>query len=719
MSYIARHFSLTLVCSAVLAGCVAPPAAELKPVVPSPHGKDSVTTIWTEKPGAIAPQLKPRGITETVRSAPLLRAQDRDSESAAKLTLPIEPLSLSTDQMPLNNFINLALGEVLDLNYIVDQALQAKTDPVTLRVSKPVSARRLLGLIEEVLQVNGVALALEDGVIKVIPAEKTRNTVPMLMSGAIQPALRYGKVVEIIPVYYLPLGQAITIAERMVRDSDGTVLMQNNLNAIMVVAKKEEIDRLHQLLAEVDVPNRVASHLTVLQPSYLSLEELTTDLVKALDAAGVPVTMGKGMNGVVLVPMSNNTLLVTASTRAWLDYTRDWAKRLDKPRPTGGSDGVYAYFLKNTKVADTWPVVSSIFGNGETNTQQKEPGVDLLAEAEKAREAQNSTGTARASDRELSSEPGNRGRAIPKSNNVQTMSVMTDQYRVVVDAKRNAIIFSGRYGDYQRLIELLQFVDQRPRQVLLQAVIAEVKLTNDSSLGFEWNVNKGDITGGTSGLIQQTGNLNLAGVFGDVTAKFAAALSEGNAKVLSSPRLVVLDQETASIKIGDQIVVKTGEISNGSSGNDPQVTTSYKYIDTGLSLEITPSINDDGLIEMVISQEISSVSAGGGDTPPINRRAVQSKLLADSGKTVYLGGLLSQSNTNNEEKVPLLGDIPLLGNLFKYQTKKTEKTELVLLITPYVITSKEEAEFYTDQFRTLSGWDPMPKRSQSDAGLDR
>ncbi|TNI87488.1 secretin [Aeromonas salmonicida] len=621
--------------------------------------------------------------------------------------------------MPLNNFINLALGEVLDLNYIVDQALQAKTDPVTLRVSKPVSARRLLGLIEEVLQVNGVALALEDGVIKVIPAEKTRNTVPMLMSGAIQPALRYGKVVEIIPVYYLPLGQAITIAERMVRDSDGTVLMQNNLNAIMVVAKKEEIDRIHQLLAEVDVPNRVASHLTVLQPSYLSLEELTTDLVKALDAAGVPVTMGKGMNGVVLVPMSNNTLLVTASTRAWLDYTRDWAKRLDKPRPTGGSDGVYAYFLKNTKVADTWPVVSSIFGNGETNTQQKEPGVDLLAEAEKAREAQNSTGTARASDRELSSEPGNRGRAIPKSNNVQTMSVMTDQYRVVVDAKRNAIIFSGRYGDYQRLIELLQFVDQRPRQVLLQAVIAEVKLTNDSSLGFEWNVNKGDITGGTSGLIQQTGNLNLAGVFGDVTAKFAAALSEGNAKVLSSPRLVVLDQETASIKIGDQIVVKTGEISNGSSGNDPQVTTSYKYIDTGLSLEITPSINDDGLIEMVISQEISSVSAGGGDTPPINRRAVQSKLLADSGKTVYLGGLLSQSNTNNEEKVPLLGDIPLLGNLFKYQTKKTDKTELVLLITPYVITSKEEAEFYTDQFRILSGWDPMPKRSQSDAGLDR
>lgn len=712
MSAMARRFSLTLICSAVLAGCAATPKVELQPVMESQNSGLVSTTILAEKKKTNTYTNSVPQITQSVRSAPLLRSQDRDSVGAAKLVLPKDTLSLSADKMPINNFINLALGEVLELNYIVDQSLQNKTEPVTLRLSKPVDARRLLGLVEEVLQVNGVALALEDGVVKVIPAEKTANAIPTIVSGTVQPALRYGKVVEIIPVFYLPLGQATTLAERMVKESNGTVLMQNNLNALMVIAKRDEIDQLQKILAEVDVPNRVASHLAVVQPSFLTLEELTADLVKALDAASVPVSLDKGVNGVVLVPMSNNTLLVTASTQAWLEYTRDWVRRLDKPRPTGGSDGVYAYFLKNTKVADTWAVVSSIFGDGNSSSSQKEPGEDLLAAAEQVRDQQNTTGTARASDRSLSSEPGNRGAIAPKKTNAQTMSVMTEQYRVVVDAKRNALIFSGRYSDYQRLVELLQFVDQRPRQVLLQAVIAEVKVTNDSSLGFEWNIAKGDITGGTTGLIGKTGNLNLNGVFGDVTAKFSAALSEGNAKVLSSPRLVVLDQETASIKIGDQIVVKTGEISNGSTGSgDPQVTTSYKYIDTGLSLEITPSINDDGLIEMSISQEISSVSAGGGDTPPINRRAVQSKLLADSGKTVYLGGLLSQNKTDNEEKVPLLGDIPILGSLFKYQTNKHEKTELVLLITPFVITSKEEADFYTDQFRTLSGWDPMPKRN--------
>ncbi|MGN4980322.1 secretin [Aeromonas dhakensis] len=706
MSAIARRFSLTLVCSAVLAGCAANPTVEMQAVVASKNSSIVSNTILAEKKSDKHAN-SALSITQSVRSAPLLRSQDRDSVGAAKLVLPTDMLSLSADKMPINDFVNLALGEVLELNYIVDQSLQSKTEPVTLRVTKPIDARRLLGLVEEVLQVSGVALALEDGVVKVIPAEKTANAIPTLVSNAVKPTLRYGKVVEIIPIYYLPMNQALTLVERMIPSrNDGSILVQNSLNAIMVVAKREEIDRIHQLLTELDVPNRVSSNMTVIQPSFMTLEELTADLVKALEAAGVPVSVNKGLNGVVLVPMSNNTLLVTASTRAWLDYTQDWARRLDKPRPTSGGDGVYAYAMKNTKVADTWAVVSSIFGNGQSNANNA--GADLLKAAQQ--QAQQDVGTAKASQQSLSA-PGNRGYQSSASGAAQNTSVITDKYRVVIDSKRNAIIFSGRYSDYQRLVELLDFVDQRPRQVLLQAVIAEVKVTNDSSLGFEWNVTKGDITGGTTGLIGKTGNLNLNGVFGDVTAKFSAALSEGNAKVLSSPRLVVLDQETASINIGDQIVVKTGEISNGGSGGDPQLTTSYKYIDTGLTLEITPSINDDGLIEMTISQEISSVSAGGGDTPPINRRAVQSKLLADSGKTVYLGGLLSQSKTDNEEKVPLLGDIPVLGSLFKYQTKKHEKTELVLLITPFVITSKEEADFYTDQFRTLSGWDPMPKRN--------
>ena len=141
MSAMARRFSLTLACSAVLTGCVATPTVGVQPVIESQNSSVVPTTILAEK--KINKQFgSAQNITQSVRSAPLLRSQDRNSVGAAKLVLPTDTLSLSVDKMPINNFINLALGEVLELNYIVDQSLQNKTDPVTLRVTKPVDARR-------------------------------------------------------------------------------------------------------------------------------------------------------------------------------------------------------------------------------------------------------------------------------------------------------------------------------------------------------------------------------------------------------------------------------------------------------------------------------------------------------------------------------------------------------------------------------------------------
>ena len=693
----ASKFSLSLLASLVLFGCTSYQPQTLTTVSVAPNDRQNSVTLVSEIRGE--EKLRPSATTsQSVRSAPLLRIKDKNVSQAQKLALPATDVTLNADQLPLNSFVNLALGDVLDLNYIVDQELANNAQPVTLRVNNPVSAQRMLGLVEEVLQVNGVALALEDGVIKVIPASKTQDASAALLSSSVKPLLRYGNVAEIIPVYYLPLSQAMELAERTVRDNKGSVLMQSNLNSMMVIGRQDDIKKVHDLLAELDVPNRVSSNMTVVTPAYVTLEDMMKDLQNALEASGVPVSVGKGTNGVVLVPMSNNTLLVTASTRQWLGYAQDWVRRLDKPKPVSGGDGVYAYFMKNTKAADAWSVVSAIFGDGQVGSAGPQ-GEDLIAAAEQVAE-QNSTGA-----RATNTEPGNRGFQSSNQGQAASQSVITDEYRVVIDNKRNAIIFTGRFDEYQRLEELLEFVDRRSRQVLLQAVVAEIQLSNDNSLGVEWNINKGDITGGTAGLIQ-AGNLNLTGIFGDVTARFAAALETGDAKVLSSPRIIALDQETASINIGQQIAVKTGEINTGT--NNAEVVNSFKYVDVGITLEITPSINENGLVELAISQEVSSPGAGGGDTPPINTRSLQTRLLADSGDTVYMGGLISQNIANNESKVPILGDIPGLGYLFKYQTQRESTTELVLLVTPYVINSREEANFYTEQFRVLTGWEPMP-----------
>lgn len=694
------RLAASLLCLSALSGCAMfTPLPEIKQVTPPDRDEQSSFTLVAQGQSssqALTQSNKTAEFSQTVRSAPLLRASQRDVIPPS-LNLPKQAVSINADGLPLNHFIHLALGEVLELNYLVDQDLADKASPVTLRVNQPVSAERMLGLVEEVLQLNQVALALENDIIKVIPASKSSNVTPSLMQQSLQPVLRYGNVAQIIPVYYLPISQAANLANQVMRDQQaqgGQVLTQHTLNSLMIVGRQDSINKIEDLLAQLDVPNKVATHMAIIRPRFTTAPTLASQLRLTLESASIPVSLNRGAHGVVLVPLSDENLLITASTQAWLDYTQEWIGQLDVAKPIQGSQGIYAYYMQNTKAEDAWQVVSAIFGDGDTSKAEAKPGVDLLQAAQQAQ---------RNNPTEQGVTPGNIGfQALPSRPRTQ-MQINTENYRVVVDSKQNALFFTGQYQDYQRLVELLEFVDKRPRQVLLQATIAEVKIDDDFSLGFDFTINKGDITGGTFG-ISRAGNLNLAGVFGDVTANFSAALTSGRAQILSNPRIIALDQEAARITIGNQIQVRSGEVTSGENNNNATIT--YKYIDVGLTLDITPSINQNGLIELTISQEVSNQGVDVGGGPSINRRSLQTKVLADSGDTVYLGGLIKQDITSSESKVPLLGDIPWLGNLFKYQSQQQNSIELVLLITPYVITSRDEAQFYTREFREITGWQP-------------
>ncbi|MGR5058254.1 secretin N-terminal domain-containing protein [Vibrio rotiferianus] len=682
--------------SSLMAGCAnfapLPPNVYSQP--PSVNTQNSVTVIGGDDEQTANQTVEQTSgklngsyvqVESSIRSAPLLHASQKSSASENILGLPKEPVSLNADGLPLNHFINLALGDVLGVNYVVDTDLAKKTTPITMRVNQPVEPLRLLGLVEEVLQVNGVALALEDNLIKVIPSSKTSNQTPSLMNQAVKPMLRYGKVAQLVPVYYLSINQAATMANSLLREGNGgTVLVQNHLNSLMVVARQDDIERLEKLLAELDVPAKSSNYMTLIKPTYSTSSELAKELKAALDAASIPASLGRGTHGVVLSQISAEQLLITSSTKAWLNYAKEWIKRLDIPKPVEGNQGVYAYYMKNTKAADAWQMVQAIFGDGKTKGTPKVPQQDIVASAQQ-------------------SVAGNTGYQPRQSSPQQMMSVVSKDYRVVIDTKRNALIFQGQYADYQRLIELVKFVDQRPRQVLLQATVAEVRVEDGFTLGTAFNISGGDITGGTNGIITNAGNLNLTGIFGDVTAQFTAAMDNGKAQILSSPRVIAMDQEPARISIGEQIQVRTGEVSGG--GDDSKATITYQYVDVGITLDITPTINQNGLVELSISQEVSSQGVASGDSVPINKRSLQTRMLADSGDTIYMGGLISKDNNNSEKKVPILGDIPVVGNLFKYKSEKQNSTELVLLITPYVINSRDEAQFYTKEFRNVTGWE--------------
>jgi general secretion pathway protein D len=245
--------------------------------------------------------------------------------------------------------------------------------------------------------------------------------------------------------------------------------------------------------------------------------------------------------------------------------------------------------------------------------------------------------------------------------------------------------------------------------VLIEAVIAEVQLTDEFKLGVEFKSN-GSL-GSYRSSISTIGGLELGeaglnvklfkGI--DLRAQLNAFANDQNVKILSSPRLLALDNEAARIQIGTQLQVVSSESQNESAPSGDIVRT-FQSVETGVILEIVPTINEGGLVQLEITQEVSDAGDNPGTSPPILKRIVSTKMVAKSGETVLIGGLISHTETETENKVPLLGDIPLLGYLFKSTSKREVAQEMIILITPHIVSGYEDAEFLTQAFKEKINW---------------
>ncbi|MCE0558528.1 MULTISPECIES: secretin N-terminal domain-containing protein [unclassified Motilimonas] len=653
------------------------------------------TVLEAQEAAAQQATTSPATQSKIIKPAPLLRASQQLSNTAS-LVLPTGELTINAEQMSLPAFVNLALGEVLNLNYGVDPDVSESKAKVTLRVNEPVASDRLLGLVEEVLQLNGVSLLDNNGFINVVPNSKSESRAAEFVNDTLAPKLRYGKVVEIVPVYYLALTEASQVAQKLLAPSGGTVLMQLNLNSLVVIAKRSEIEKLYEMLDRLDMPAASGAFLTTIRPAYVPVEDIIPDLVQALKAASIPVTINEGNRGVILYPLSNNSFIIASATKPWLNYAQSWVRQLDKPLPTqSGSDGIYTYFMKNTSAGDVYPVISQVFGDNNSSSSNDT--------SEQAPTGQRSaTGAAREASLSISSI--NADYKEPSKGKSATGAIVSENYRIVVDDTRNSLIFVGKYQDYKRVLDLLEVIDRRPRQVLLEALILSVEVTDDFEFGTSFKVGT-NITRGDRSIQFNGDELRLAGVFNNVDASLTAKLAKGNSKVISNPRLIAMDQESAKINAGTQISVQTGEVDSSNGGDS--VSKSYTYIDVGVTLEITPSINESGVVELDIAQEVSEQGAAVGPNPSINRNSIQTKVAVESGQTIYMGGLIRKSEIKETKKVPLLGDIPGIGLLFQNMTEGQKMSEMVMLITPHILYNREDADFYTNQFKAISGWEPV------------
>lgn len=639
------------------------------PAVPlEVEGAEAAVSLGTQDPESSAP---------VSRRLPVLEVSkwEGDTESKwKKLGLSDTFHDLNVESIPLNEFVQVALGDVLGLSFIVDPAVQNRQEPVTLRVSKPMASIKFLDTIEQVLSAYDVGLSLDSGTLQALPSNKLTSLAPTFVDQSARLAMRQGKILTIIPLRYSSPDEALRFARHFVQiGSAATVDTMRRLNALMVVGDAAKIDKFKAVVEMVDRPSMAGRKFQLIKVTYWTAGEMVSLLQDALRAQGVEVAEAPEAAGVYIAEIKQlNTIMLAAPDRSIIDWANDWVRSLDTPEMAGDSSRSFVYYVKHSTASDLGGVVAQVL-----------------------------TRAGQSSDDSSSGDSGSM-----QAGAVKEVAGNNSGLHLVVDDQHNALVFVGSAQAYKTAHQLLQQLDVPVKQVLLEVTVADVNLDVTNQLGVEWRYASSS-TGGLSNDVFTTfgGGLTYS-VFdssNNLRARLSALETEGKANILSSPKLLALDNEEARIQVGTQIAVTSQEVDSNQTSTSG-LLRSFTYIDTGVILSFQPTVMAEGVVRLSINQEVSTPGASNNNTPPINTRNVQTTLVAQSGSTVMIGGLITNNNTLSDTKIPFLGDIPLLGSLFRSRQATESSTEMIVLITPHVVETPVQIETLTEAFRSELGW---------------
>jgi general secretion pathway protein D len=463
-------------------------------------------------------------------------------------------------------------------------------------------------------------------------------------------------------------------------------------NAVLISGNPDNVKAAVEALAVLDQPALKGRTSLTLTPAFSSADELARRLAEVLSAEGYAVqpvgssmTQGGIRNPIILLPVSSlNQVFVFAVGEKVAAHIAEWAKTLDKPNERGVGKNLFTYAVKHKDAEQLAATLERVLGGGGT-----------IATTPPATAGGASTATTPAAS------------AIGRSS-------------VVVDKATNTLIFQVNPEEFGQISALLQSLDKPTKSALIEVTVAELKLEDGAQLGVQWLTDHLEARGGYKASAGSgsgsSGGFNFQILNGAGAARVAidALASSTRATILSSPRLMARNGETALIQVGDEVPVLSSQIGTNTTAGGPagQLLATYQYRSTGIILKIKPVIHSGDQIDLDISQEVSqpvSTAAGVGTTPTISTRKVETKLTLRNGSTMLLAGLIDGNSSDTGGGVPYLKDIPLLGSLFKNQTVKKSRREMIILITPYIANDSTEAEAITESFRkSLGDWARMP-----------
>jgi general secretion pathway protein D len=635
------------------------------------------------------------------------------------------------------------LGDILRVNYSVSDKVKAS---ITLSTAQPVPKDELLKIFESILRSEGIAISVENGVYHIVPADAAVATGKWAPSRGRQ---QIGSGSTVIPLRYV-----------------AAVEMERVLKSVAPQTQILRVDSARNLLIVSGTANELASIRTTVDAFDLDWMQGMSFALLPIES-GDPEAIAKELDtvfandkdspskGIVRFVPNNRlkSVLVISSRPEYLRKAEGWLRRIDLAGQATEKQ-VNVYHVQNRPAAELAVLLRRVYGSQQRErasteaATQPQGGSSVLSSGDGQTSSDGLTPAPQTPSLGLSGASSAQGTGRRSAQAQQTdetaaepsagEQAQTDSREragdrgsgisIVADEPNNALIITATTREYKRMRQILSRIDIAGNQVLIEATIAEVTLNDNLKFGLKWFFEKGSSTGTFNASTASATIGQVLPTFGgfsyflntpNVKVALDALNSVTTVNLVSSPTLMVLDNKKAVLQIGDEVPVPTQQAQSTITPNAP-IINSISYRNTGVILGITPRVGDNGRIQLDIEQEVSDVkstaavstdNSQGVPAPTIAQRRVKTAVAVGDGEAIMLGGLMRDQTTVDHTKVPVVGDIPVVGNLFKSKSDNIARTELFIAITPHVVKDPRQIRSIADEFRDRLNLTTRPQRS--------
>lgn len=593
------------------------------------------------------------------------------------------------------------LAEILRINYIVDPNVRGR---VTIQTSGKLRPDELFPVFFQILEANGLT-AVKDGNIYKILRMKEATQLPLSTRTGRHAISEPGErmIIQIIPLRFISANEMTTLLTPFVT-AGGTIVSHQNTNTILVVDQASNIEKILRLkdVFDIDLFKNVDYRFIKLQ--YMNAEDASKTINEIIASYGANIA--ESFKAIPL-PRINSLLLISKQPQI-ISKVQTYIRELDiavedvEPR-------IFVYSVKNGASAELSNLLNAVFAKSSSDQTTTLTPQEPETQQYRQEGTQELFPEITTSDRQVRTVAGERISA-------ESSGTLRGDVKITPDEIRNTLIIEATPMDYRVIEAILTRIDVLPRQVLIEVTIAEITLDASTELGIEWRFDRGEdfVSGLQTGATLGSAGLNFSYAILDQAKKWTATVSalaqKGKVNILSSPSVLASDNKEAKINVSTEIPVATTTYTYDNVSTDRLLQTSIQYRNTGVILSVTPHINEYGLVSMDVNQEVSEqaeqVEVGEGDKRfSFFKRSVNTTLTVKNGQTIVIGGLIRETKSDNTAGIPCIGEVPVLSYFFGKKSTSSNKTELIIFITPKVIATFEDVDIVSEEFRNRIGYD--------------